>query len=224
MGLLGIALLALACPKADAPVLLWNASASVPIGLYRVVSRRPPTGALAVVRLPDTFGTLADTRGYLRAGTLLIKPVAGGGGDIVCRDGPLVTINGRVVAHAKAADALGRPLPAWSGCFLLSEDQVFVLSEGPDSFDSRYFGPVERRHILGTALPVWFVARPPLRARAGATPALPQESCDSALFPLPQLFERGVQLRHGAHHLLPQHAEIGDRILFPAQQIEVETP
>ena len=160
MGLLGIGLLALACPKADAPVLLWNASASVPIGFYRLASRPPLRGALAVIRLPDPFRTLAETRGYLRARTLLIKPVAAGGGDIVCRDGLVITINGRAVAHGKAADALGRPLPVWSGCVILSADRVFVLSEDPDSFDSRYFGPVERHHVLGTAVPVWYAPRP----------------------------------------------------------------
>jgi len=66
-----------------------------------------------------------------------------------------VTINGRVVARAKTADQAGRPLPFWSGCFRLAPTDVFVLSQDPDSFDSRYFGPVQRRHIVGTAVPVW---------------------------------------------------------------------
>ena len=148
-------MIALAYPKAHAPALLWNASASVATGLYRLTSQPPLTGALAVIRLPEPFKTLAATRGYLRAGALLIKPVAAGAGDTVCRHGPLVTINGRVVARAKTADQAGRLLPSWSGCFRLAPTDVFVLSEEPDSFDSRYFGPVERRHIVGTAVPVW---------------------------------------------------------------------
>jgi type IV secretory pathway protease TraF len=76
-----------------------------------------------------------ETRGYLRKGALLIKPVAAGAGDTVCRDGPRVTINGRNVAHASTLDAVGRPLPAWFGCFRLAADDVFVLSADPDSFD-----------------------------------------------------------------------------------------
>lgn len=150
-----LALIALAYPKAHAPVLLWNASPSVATGLYRLTSQPPLAGALAVIRLPEPLRTLAATRGYLRAGALLIKPVVAGAGDIVCRHGPLVTINGRSISRAKTADQAGRPLPAWSGCFRLAPTDVFVLSEEPNSFDSRYFGPVERRHIVGMAVPVW---------------------------------------------------------------------
>jgi len=155
MALLALALIALAYPKADAPALLWNASPSVAPGLYRLTSQPPQTGTLAVIRLPEPLRTLAATRGYLRAGALLIKPVVAGAGDIVCRHGPLVTINGRSISRAKTADQTGLALPLWSGCFRLAPTDVFVLSEEPASFDSRYFGPVQRRHIVGTALPVW---------------------------------------------------------------------
>ena len=104
MAVLALGSIALAYPKADAPTLLWNASASVATGLYRLTSQPPMMGALAVIRLPEPLRTLAETRRYLPAGTLLIKPVAAGAGDTVCRRGPLVTINGRVVARAKSAD------------------------------------------------------------------------------------------------------------------------
>jgi type IV secretory pathway protease TraF len=30
-----------------------------------------------------------------------------------------------------------------------------VLSADPDSFDSRYMGPIDRAHVFGLALPVW---------------------------------------------------------------------
>ena len=155
MVLLALGSIALAYPKPHVPVLLWNASPSVATGLYRLISQPPLTGVLAVIRLPEPFRTLAETRGYLRAGALLIKPVAAGAGDTVCRHGPLVTIKGRVVARAKTADQAGRLLPVWSSCFRLAPTHVFVLSQEPDSFDSRYFGPVQRRHVVGTAVPVW---------------------------------------------------------------------
>ena len=155
MALLALASIALAYPKASAPALLWNASASVATGLYRLTSQPPLTGALAVIRLPEPFKTLAETRGYLRAGALVIKPVAAGAGDTVCRHGLVVTINGRVAARASMADPAGRLLPSWSGCFRLAATDIFVVSHEPGSFDSRYFGPLERRHIVGAAMPVW---------------------------------------------------------------------
>jgi type IV secretory pathway protease TraF len=108
-----------------------------------------------VIRLPEPIETLASTRGYLWAGALLIKPVAAGPGEVVCRHGAIVTINGLTVARARWADAAGRPLPRWSGCITLASDHVFVLSHAPDSFDGRYFGPIDPAHVLGTASALW---------------------------------------------------------------------
>jgi conjugative transfer signal peptidase TraF len=158
MTTLCVGLLLLTCPKVSAPTLLWNFSPSVPLGLYRLAMRPPTRGTLAVIRLPEPLFSLANARGYLPAGTLLIKWVAAGSGDVVCRHGSMITINGRTVAYARTTDASGRPLPRWAGCRRLRADQAFVLSAVPDSFDSRYFGSVERRHVLGTALPVWAAA------------------------------------------------------------------
>jgi len=155
MATLGIGILLLTYPRANVPTLLWNASPSVPLGVYWSASRSPILGALAIIRLPEPHRSLADSRGYLPARILLIKPIVARTGDVVCRHGPIVTLHGRVMAYARSADRAGRQLPRWSGCIRLSADQVFVLSAGPDGFDSRYFGPVKRRNVVGTALPVW---------------------------------------------------------------------
>lgn len=165
MGLVGIASLAVLFPKA--PVLLWNASPSVPIGLYRV-SRPSQMAALAVIRLPEPFKILAETRGHLRKGALLLKPVAAGVGDTVCRHGSVVAVNGRIMARARISDAAGRPLPAWSGCFRLGANDIFVLSGDPDSFDSRYTGPIDRAHVTGFALPIWVHPAAPTSAPAAS--------------------------------------------------------
>jgi type IV secretory pathway protease TraF len=98
---------------------------------------------------------LAAARGYLGQAALLIKPVAAGTGDVVCRHGATVTINGQAAAHARKADERGRPLLHWSGCIMLAAGQIFMLSAAPDSFDSRYFGPIDRSHLVGAARPVW---------------------------------------------------------------------
>jgi type IV secretory pathway protease TraF len=109
---------------------------------------------------------LAETRGYLGKGALLIKPVAAGAGDTVCRHGAVVTINGRIAARARSLDAAGRPLPVWSGCLKLGASDIFVLSVDPGSFDSRYLGPIDRAHVVGFALPIW--ARQPVPASVPA--------------------------------------------------------
>jgi conjugative transfer signal peptidase TraF len=171
--ILALGVLALAFPKANVPSLLWNLSPSVPVGLYRLTARPPVRHALAVIRLAEPYNRLARMRSYLPAGAPLIKPVAAGAGDLVCRRGSLVTINGRAVAVARDFDAAGRLLPHWSGCISLGTTQIIVLSSNPDSFDSRYIQAVDRGYVLGTALPIWVRAAPspswPLRD-AGRTP------------------------------------------------------
>jgi type IV secretory pathway protease TraF len=134
---------------------------------------------LAVIRLPEPFNNLASTRGYLPAGALLIKRVAAGAGDLVCRHGSLVTINGRTVALARSFDSAGQLLPRWSGCIRLGTTQIFVLSADPDGFDSRYIRALNRRDVLGADVSVWVRPTPSpspaalekLRpARAGPSP------------------------------------------------------
>jgi conjugative transfer signal peptidase TraF len=144
-----------ASPRASHPRLLWNTSPSVPVGLYWIAGAAPTTGEFAVIRLPDALRALAAARGYLGLTALLIKPVAAGVGDVVCRHGATVTINGKPAADAWVADERGRPLLHWSGCTTLAAGQVFVLSAAPDSFDGRYFGPIDRSQVLGAARPVW---------------------------------------------------------------------
>jgi conjugative transfer signal peptidase TraF len=142
-------------PRPGHPRLLWNVTPSVPIGLYWIASAAPIKGQLAVVRLPDPLRLLTAIRGYLPATALLIKPVAAGPGDLVCRRWISVTINGRLVAHARTSDRLRRPLPRWNGCTILGPEQIFLLAAAPDSFDGRYVGPIDRGHVIGTTYPVW---------------------------------------------------------------------
>lgn len=139
------------------PRLVWNASPSVPTGLYWV--ERPELlvpGQRLVVRLPAPWAALLARRGYLPAEVPLIKPLAASVGARVCRIGQQVTIAGRAVALARVRDRLGRAMPVWSGCIRLSRDQLFLLAPGhADSVDSRYFGPVPRSAVLGIAHPIW---------------------------------------------------------------------
>ncbi|MCE4542323.1 hypothetical protein [Caballeronia sp. PC1] len=48
------------------PRVIWNASASAPIGLYRVhPDRDPPTGALVAITPPERLSRWLSARGYL---------------------------------------------------------------------------------------------------------------------------------------------------------------
>lgn len=126
---------------------LINESPSLPRGLYLRGGGKPALGS--IVALPQPASTRAYLTGLGMPGdVLLIKRVAARGGDIVCRDGLTVQTPLRRV-EARERDDRGVTLPAWSGCRRLSDDELFLLGDTPGSFDSRYFGPVDRAVIAG---------------------------------------------------------------------------
>jgi type IV secretory pathway protease TraF len=133
------------------PRLIWNASESVPIGWYFVEKRLPKIGEIAVIKPVDWVQLYASSRGYLPQDVWLLKPVSASHPSIVCRFGSHVFIDGKHIAKAKTTDKMHRVLPVWKGCIALSSTQYFVLGRHRDSFDSRYFGPVEKSQVVGTA-------------------------------------------------------------------------
>lgn len=136
---------------------IWNASESVPVGLYALhPSHIPSLGDLAAVRLPLELTGWAVERGYVGADTLLLKRVAAVSGMTVCRNGLAISIDGAVIAQAALTDGHGRALSRWSGCVTLTSDQVFLLNAGvADSLDGRYFGPLQIDSVIGSAVPMW---------------------------------------------------------------------
>ena len=134
------------------PLLVWNASPSVPRGLYAVERTPPKVGDLVLIRLPARLAAFAARRGYLPRGVVLIKPVVALTGDTVCRRGVRISVRGKLAAKAHSADAAGRPLPSWHGCRTLQLGELFLLSDHADGFDSRYFGVLSVRSVVGHAI------------------------------------------------------------------------
>jgi conjugative transfer signal peptidase TraF len=142
----------------EAPLLIYNASRSAPLGLYYVERRLPTRGELTVFKPPPAIELLIIAYEVLPAPMPLFKRVEAVQGDEVCRaKEPVgtISINGKVVADVLERDRGGRPLPSWDGCMKLVEGEYFLLQQHPHSFDSRYFGPALRCDILGVARPVW---------------------------------------------------------------------
>ncbi|OYU70434.1 MAG: hypothetical protein CFE28_10800 [Alphaproteobacteria bacterium PA2] len=153
-----IGILALTIRAPRAPVLIWNATASAPEGLYRLQAARPwKAGDLVAVRPPTGLATWLDARGYVPSGVLLIKQAAALAPARVCRIGDRITINSAPVAKVRAQDRLSRTLPVWAGCRILTRDEVFLLNDAEASLDSRYFGPVNRSAVVGKLTPLWLV-------------------------------------------------------------------
>jgi type IV secretory pathway protease TraF len=141
------------------PRLIWNASGSVPTGPYYVQIRQPNLGEIAVIRPDDWVRLYASSRGYLPENVWLLKPVFAIKDSFVCRYGRYIFVDGKLVMRARIWDRQHRLLPVWEGCHTLKSDEVFVLARPQDSFDSRYFGSVNRSQIVGTAIPLVNVFR-----------------------------------------------------------------
>jgi conjugative transfer signal peptidase TraF len=134
---------------------IWNASPSVPVGLYWIIQASPQIGDLAVLRLPPPIATLATRRGYLPRSAYLLKPIAAVVGDRVCRFGTRIFVRDRFAGRVLLVDSAGATMPAWHGCRILRTGQLFVLAADPASFDSRYFGPLDVTSMVGRAVLLW---------------------------------------------------------------------
>ncbi len=136
---------------------VWNATASVPIGLYAIRGKASlHVGERVAIEPPPELRRLLSERHYLPTGVPLLKRIAAVRGQRVCRFAHGITIDGQYVGAARARDRLGRALPVWAGCHMLRTGELFVMNPAaPDSFDGRYFGVLHMADVIGRATPVW---------------------------------------------------------------------
>ncbi|QCJ00848.1 conjugative transfer signal peptidase TraF (plasmid) [Agrobacterium larrymoorei] len=144
-----------------------NVTPSEPLGIWRIVKPDRPilVGDLVFICPPDTDAMReARTRGYLRFGLCdgwvapLIKTVVATSGQAI-ETADDVRVDGRQVPHSRVArvDGHGREMERYDGG-VVPPGTVFLHSEFPSSFDSRYFGPLPMDGILGLAREVWTYA------------------------------------------------------------------
>lgn len=156
-----------------APRLIWNASASVPIGFYTI---EPADGLevpdLVAVQPPQPIASFMVERGYVARDVPLLKHVLGLPGQRLCRDGPAITVDAVPLGEARDHDSRGRDLPVWRGCRVIADGELFLMNlEAADSLDGRYFGPFPASAVIGRATPLFtdedgdgrFVWRAPVR-------------------------------------------------------------
>ena len=156
LGLLAVCALTTAFACALASHLIWNRTASLPLGVYaRSPGVRVSEGVLVALRVPPSVRALVHERGYLPDGSVLIKPVAAVEGDYVCVRRGILFINGEPFGSILPRDSQDRELPVYRGCGVLAPGQVFLAAHHPGSFDSRSFGPVDVHALQGTVTPLW---------------------------------------------------------------------
>lgn len=156
---MGIAGIGIAAPAfIDLPkLLIWNVSASAPIGLYRVVPANTfHVGDLVAVMPPELIASFLDQRDYLPVGVPLLKRVLALPGQTICRARFTIAVDGIEVGKAHAHDRRGRALPDWQGCEVIAAGNLFLMNRDvPGSLDGRYFGPMPARSVIGIATLLW---------------------------------------------------------------------
>ncbi|UJX44197.1 conjugative transfer signal peptidase TraF [Xanthobacter sp. YC-JY1] len=153
--------------------LVWNVSASAPIGLYAIEpARRLEVTDLLAITPPAAIARFLVERGYIGPGVPLMKRVAALPGQEVGRKDHTITVDGVAYGEALERDRMGRPLPVWHGCRRIAQGELFLMNfDVPDSLDGRYFGPLPASTVIGRAMPIYtdeagdghFVWRAPTR-------------------------------------------------------------
>jgi conjugative transfer signal peptidase TraF len=150
----------------------WTLTASVPPGLYRRTQAPLVRGQFVAFCLPLATAQFGWQRGYIQhvpdwpllqecphGYQPLLKPIAAVAGDVVELTAEMVRVNETSVPHSAthAQDRQGRPLPHWPwGRYQLVPGELWVMSTTrPNSWDSRYFGPIRAESVIATAKPVW---------------------------------------------------------------------
>lgn len=139
------------------PRLVWNASASAPIGFYTIApADRIEVPDLVAVVPPEPIASFMVERGYVAHDVPLLKRVIGLPGQHVCRDGGAITVNGVPLGEARDHDSRDRELPVWQGCRVIVAGEIFLMNpEVGDSLDGRYFGPFPASAVIGRATPLF---------------------------------------------------------------------
>ena len=143
--------------------LCWNATHSIPLGLY-AAQRLDAQSELQpgdIVCYYPTTPSWAVGRDYFVPGIRVCKPIVGVAGDEITSTEHEVRIHSQTRGtHLEVPmldrDSKGRELPAHAGTSLiLASDQVFLVSTyAPNSLDSRYLGPVAREALTHRIYPL----------------------------------------------------------------------
>lgn len=155
---LGASALTLVVILANGYRVQWTGSG--PRGIWQFKDSDVTRGAWVAVCPEPAFAALGRARDYLSAGPCagnvmpMLKRVAALPGDVVEIGRSGILVNGTSLPQTSALpeDSEGRllPHPPW-GLHTVLPETLWVVNPRHDSFDSRYFGPVDASRVLSVA-------------------------------------------------------------------------
>lgn len=159
----GVAVAMLAMLGVKAAGFRFNATPSIPVGIYRETGGTAQKGDLVAFCPPAASPFLeALRRRYIEPGDCpsgsyeMLKRILAAKGDRVEIGPEGVRINGRLVPYSapQLADGAGRSLPGLNSEWTLGDGEILVLGDSAASFDARYFGPISARQVTAPLKPV----------------------------------------------------------------------
>ena len=120
-------------------------------------------GMLVLACLPDEVAKFAYERNYIASGKCkggyapVGKYIQAIPGDEVRFTSEGIFVNGSLLENSKpyAMDGECRPMPVILQDMVLPKDELVLLNNYAGSFDSRYYGPIPSRYVVGTLKPIW---------------------------------------------------------------------
>jgi type IV secretory pathway protease TraF len=113
--------------------LIWNATASAPIGFYTISpAGRIEVPDLVAVMPPEPFASFMVERGYVARDVPILKHIVGLPGQRVCRNGRAISVDDVPLGEARDHDSRGRDLPAWQGCRVIARATPLFTDEDGD--------------------------------------------------------------------------------------------
>ena len=142
VSLLVLSVLATFAIVAKSSGLVLNVTGSMPEMVYKI--GHGEKGSMASFCSPTSHPFIGH--GSCPDGSMpLIKRVVGVAGDLVTATDAGMEINGQPVPNSRPLDldTKGQALPHLRGSFTLKQGEIWAAGEHPNSFDSRYFGPMK---------------------------------------------------------------------------------
>lgn len=141
-----------------APLFLYPSTPSLPAGLYMKIGGKIERGSIVAFPVPEQAQAYQGSIGQVvDPGFLFLKPVIAISGDSLCNDAiDGFRINGVQTARTADRDRDGNALPVWQDCRSLADNELFTFTDHvANSFDGRYYGPIERSHVVGVYRMIW---------------------------------------------------------------------
>lgn len=123
----------------------FNVTDSIPKKIFLIIKgTEPDIGDYVAFRFHGST--------YYHGGKTFIKILAGKEGDEIETNNKKILLNHKQVAVAKDKDSTGREIDSLHYKGKIPQGTIFVLGISENSYDSRYFGFIDKEQIIGRAI------------------------------------------------------------------------